>query len=470
MNFLFVFLIFFVILPAYGLNDWYLNHQWAIKNIGQTVFDQKNETSIQGKKGIDIQILNAWKQTQGSKDIIIAVIDTGIDFSQKELQSALWKNEAELYGTRGVDDDHNGYIDDIYGINLVRPEEKLPVDRNGHGTHVASIIASNSIGDGPGIMGISPKTRIMVIKYLDDQMYALTDQAGLAIRYAVDMGAQIINCSWGSALPSKSLEEAIHYAKTKNVLIVAGAGNDAMNLDLYQYQDPNAEGFFPALYRQQYDNVISVAAIDPQGEATSISNFGKTTVDIAAPGWGVWGWTLNGIQKYQGTSQATPFVSGVAALIKSLYPDLQPAEIRKRLLENASPLKALRKKIISGGYLNASASILNQKPAVDTHDPINWQHQDWKWESTHPYFANQKTTKTLAIPKSRKIALHFKKLSLYSEDPILVTDSAGQKFEIYGNQVDDYTPLFSGPKIQIQFHVKSKQSLWGFEFDKVAFK
>lgn len=470
MQFLFGFLIFFVISPVYGFNDWYINNQWAINNTGQTIFDQLHENSVAGKKGIDIQVLNIWKQTQGSNNIIVAVIDTGIDFSQPELQSALWKNKTELYGKSGIDDDHNGFIDDIYGINLVRHEEKLPIDRNGHGTHVASIIAANSETDRPGIMGISPKVQLMVIKYLDDQMYALTDQAGLAIRYAVDMGAQIINCSWGSALPSKSLEEAILYAKSKNVLIVAGAGNEAMNLDLYKNQDPNAEGFFPALYRQNYENVIAVAAIDPQGELTGFSNFGKSSVDIAAPGWGIFGWTLKGIQKYQGTSQATPFVSSVAALIKSLHPELTPGEIRKRILENATPLKSLRKKLISGGYLNATASVLNQKPTFDIDDPINWQHQDWRWESTHPYFEKQRINKTLILPQARKIALHFKKLSLYSEDKILITDSKGQKFEIFGNQTDDYTPLFSGPKIHIQFQVKSKQSFWGFYFDQVAFK
>lgn len=470
MKFFFSILIFFIVSPAYSYNQWYISNQWAINNTGQTIFDQYNENSIVGKKGIDIQVMNAWKKTQGSKDIVVAVIDTGIDFSQQELQSSLWKNEVELYGKPGVDDDHNGFIDDIYGINLVRPDEKTPVDRNGHGTHVASIIASNSRPEGPGIMGISSKVRIMAIKYLDDQMYALTDQAGIAIRYAVDMGAHIINCSWGSSLPSKSLEDAILYAKSKNVLVVAGAGNEAMNLDLYNSHDPNSEGFFPALYRQHFDNVIAVAAIDPQGELTAISNFGKSSVDIAAPGWGVLGWTLKGIQKYQGTSQATPFVSGVAALIKSLHPELSASEIRKRILDSATPLKSLRKKLISGGYLNASASILNQKPDVDSLDPINWQHQNWYWESTHPYYKKQKINKTLTIPGARKIALHFKKLSIYSEDKIIVIDSKGQKFEIFGNQSDDYTPLFWGPKIHIQFEVKSNQSFWGFYFDKVAFK
>lgn len=470
MNFIFGFLIFFVILPAHGFNDWYFNNQWAINNNGQTIHDQLHENSITGKKGIDIQILSIWKQTQGSKNIVVAVIDTGIDFLQPELSSALWKNKAEFYGKPGIDDDHNGFIDDIHGINLVRPNETLPNDRNGHGSHVASIIASNASSDGPEIMGISPHVQIMPIKYLDDQMYALTDQAAVAIKYAVDMGAQIINCSWGSALASSSLEEAILYAKSKNVLIVAGAGNESMNLDLYSNQDPNSEGFFPALYRKDYDNVIAVAAIDPQGELTGVSNFGKSSVDIAAPGWGILGWTLKGIQKYQGTSQATPFVSGVAALIKTLNPNLTPGEIRKRILENATPLRSLRKKLISGGYLNATASILNQKPASDNLDPINWQHKDWHWESTHPYLEKQSLNKSLTIPNSRKIALHFKKLSLYSEDKILITDSKGQKFEVYGNQTDDYTPLFSGPKIHIQFEVKSKQNFWGFYFDKVAFK
>lgn len=448
--------------------QWFTQQQWALKNSGEIISNQKKEEFITGTPGVDINIQEAWRLTHGSSQVIVAIIDTGIDFNQEELKHALWKNEKEFLGLPGIDDDHNGYIDDIYGLNLANPKVLYPNDRNGHGTHVASLIAAN--GDNQfGITGVSWGVKIMPIKYLDDQMYALTENAAPAIRYAVDMGAHIINCSWGSALPSDSLKEAILYARSKNVLLIAGAGNEASNLDLYQPSNPESEGFFPALYNH-FENVISVAAIDPRGELTAISNYGKNTVDLAAPGWGVLGWTIQGLQLYQGTSQATPFVTGAAALIKSQFPNLSVKEIKTRLLSSTTPHRFLRKKIKSGGFLNVSAALLNQKPPPDALDPFFWKKQNWTWQSEHPYKRNQMLTTTLTIPKAKFLALHYSKLSIYSDDRILVTDSAGKTFSLYGNLKDDYTTHFQGPTIKIHFQPRSQQEFWGFDFDHVAFK
>lgn len=457
---------FFILASAQA--QWFTEQQWALQNSGEIVFNQSKSEFIKGTPGVDINILDAWKYTHGSSNIIVAVIDTGIDLNQEELKPSLWKNEKELFGLPGIDDDHNGYTDDIYGINLINPKEIHPIDKNGHGTHVASLIAANG-NNHSGITGVSWGVKIMSIKYLDDQMYALTENAAPAIRYAVDMGAHIINCSWGSALPSDSLKEAILYARSKNVLVIAGAGNDARNLDHYQADNPESEGFFPALYNE-YENVISVAAIDPKAELTMISNFGKKTVDLAAPGWGVLGWTLKGLQFYQGTSQATPFVSGAAALIKSHFPELSAKEIKERLVSSVTPHRFLRKKLKSGGFLNVTAALLNQKPTQDIWDPFFWKKKNWEWQSKHPYKKGQALTTTVTIPEARFLSLHYTKLSVYSDDKILITDSSGKTHTLYGNLKEDYTPYFQGPTIKIHFEPRSIQEFWGFHFDHVSFK
>lgn len=469
-NFCFKTTLFFLSLSiagfSYSLLDPNYVLQWALKNDGKLIYNQTKDTAIKGTKGIDINISKAWDITQGSPSVIVAVIDTGIDFNQTELKHALWINELEAKGQTGVDDDHNGYIDDINGYNFTNPTLP-PIDKNGHGTHVSSIIAAKG-NDNIGMTGVSWNVRIMPIKYLDDQMYALTDDGGTAIRYAVDNGATIINCSWGSQLPSKSLQEAVLYALEKNVLIVAGAGNEASNMDRYDNLDPSSEGFFPALYN--YENVISVAAIDPKGELTTISNYGVKSIDLAAPGWGILGWTLKGLQFYQGTSQATPFVTGVAALLKSQFPDMTAAEVKKRILQNVTPLKSLRKKIKSGGFLNAEASLRNIKPDPDPLDPYFWNKKFIDIQSSHPYTKDTIVEQTIYIPNSKLISFHFLKTSLFSEDPIVFIDEVGNRTVYSGYHSDEYSPSLKGPRVKIQFKVNSQQNFWGFHIDHVSFK
>lgn len=260
---------------------------------------------------------HAWRLTRGSRDIIVAVIDTGIDVHHPDLKNNLWVNTAEKNGKKGVDDDGNGYIDDIYGFNFVHNNGDV-TDSHGHGTHIAGIIGAEG-GNGIGISGVAPRVSLMALKYYDPQAPGLNNLNNTvkAIDYAVKNGAHIINYSGGGLESSPEEQAAIDRARRQGVLFVAAAGNERSNSDV--------KGYYPANY--DLPNIISVTAIDKEQNVLSTSNWGANSVDLAAPGNDIYS-TLPG-GKYgtsTGTSQATAFVSGVAALIMAHNPELRHAD------------------------------------------------------------------------------------------------------------------------------------------------
>lgn len=248
----------------------------------------------------------AWPLSQGSKEILVAVIDTGLDTHHRVLRENLWTNPGETgvdalgrdKSSNGIDDDGNGYIDDVHGWNFAGNNNDLS-DSHGHGTHVAGIIQS-----------VAPKTGIMVLKYYDPNASGednLTNTVK-AIRYAIKMNAKIINYSGGGTTKYPDEELAIREAQQKGILIVAAAGNERTNSDI--------NGFYPADYG--LSNIISVTAVDENRKVLPSSNYGINTVDIAAPGKNIVS-TLPGgkFGTMTGTSQATAFVTGTAVLLIS---------------------------------------------------------------------------------------------------------------------------------------------------------
>lgn len=267
----------------------------------------------------------AWRVSTGSKDIRVAVIDTGIDVNHPDLKSNLWKNPGETgvdaqgrdKATNGIDDDGNGFIDDVHGWNFVGNNSDLS-DNHGHGTHIAGIIGAEG-GNGVGAAGISPNVSIMVLKYYDPKAQGMNNLYNTvrAINYAVQMNAHIINYSGGGVEPSPEEKRAIEIAKKKGILVVAAAGNERSNSDL--------AGYYPADY--DLDNIISVTAINQNKSVLPTSNWGEKSVDIAAPGDNIYSTLPGGKYGLQtGTSQATAFVSGVAALVMANNPELRTAD------------------------------------------------------------------------------------------------------------------------------------------------
>ncbi len=308
---------------------------------------------------IDLGVKDAWvnSSTQG-ENVVVAVIDSGVDYTHDELSENIWRNPGESGNgkeTNGIDDDGNGFVDDVVGWDFAKNDNK-PYDvkggfmgNPGHGTHVSGIIAARA-DNGLGVLGVAPSVKVMAMRFITEQGSGTTDAAVQAIKYAVDNGAKILSNSWGSEgddPEGQILKEAIQYALDKDVLFVAAAGNSA-----YDNDNPTKMAV-PASY--DFDNIISVAAIDRNNKLASFSNYGQSTVDIAAPGVDIYSTVpQNKYMTLPGTSMACPHVSGAAALYWSKYPNAKMSEVKNAVLSSAIPINSLKGKVLTGAKLNVT--------------------------------------------------------------------------------------------------------------------
>jgi subtilisin family serine protease len=243
-------------------DDTYFSQQWGLYNTGQA------GRGYQGTAGIDMDALQAWDISTGGTEVIVAVIDTGCDLQHPDLGDNLWSNSGEIPGD-GIDNDGNGYVDDVVGWDFA-DGDNAPYDASGHGTHVAGIIAG--VGNNQqGIAGIAWRARIMPVRIMNAFDEGTTADAIKAIEYAAANGAKIINCSWGSNSNGYALR---HVIENTDALFACASGNNGQNTDTTPH--------YPAAYTSA--NIISVAASDPMDQLAWFSNFGKTSVDVAAPG------------------------------------------------------------------------------------------------------------------------------------------------------------------------------------------
>jgi subtilisin family serine protease len=309
---------------------------WGLRNYGQ----------FAGLAGADISATNAWDINTGSTNIIVAVIDTGVRYTHLDLAAQMWRNPGETPGN-GVDDDGNGYIDDVHGINAINGTGN-PMDDDDHGTHVAGTIGA-AANDGNPHVGVAWKVRVMACKFLG--VGGGTTSDGIeCVNYAVSKGAHILNNSWGGGGYSQALFDAIDNAREAGVLFVAAAGNDGLNNDLIPH--------YPANY--PVDNVISVAALDRNDQLADFSDYGAVTVHLGAPGVAIYSSAAGSDSSYitiDGTSMATPHVSGAAALIRSQFPGADLAELKARLLMGTVAIPSLAGKCTTGGRLNVYRSM-----------------------------------------------------------------------------------------------------------------
>ncbi len=319
-------------------NDPMFNEQWALNNDGQNG----------GKAEAHIAALKAWAKTHGSGEVVIAVLDTGVDYTHPDLINNIWIRPDTVPAYTDAD---LGTIDDMRGFDAAENTGD-PMDDNGHGTHCAGIIGAEGNND-VGIAGINWNVEIMPLKFLGRGGFGSTKDAIEAINYAVDrkkngVNIRVISASWGSTQKSKALGDAIDAAGKAGILFVAAAGNDSTSNDKRPH------------YPSNYDlpNVISVAALDRTDNLASFSNFGVKTVHIAAPGREIVStWLDDDYREASGTSMATPYVAGTAALILSSEPDLSVEKLRKRILNSVDKINSLNGKIESGGRLNAAKAL-----------------------------------------------------------------------------------------------------------------
>ena len=293
--------------------------------------------------GRDVSAPEAWNAfTSCAK---VAVLDSGVDKDHPDLKPNLWKNSGETSGN-GKDDDKNGYADDVYGVDILDGKGS-GLDENGHGTHVAGIVAA--VGDNAlGVSGICWKSTVMSVRFLDERGRGGTSGAVEAIEYAVREGAKIVNCSFGSSSKSSALEDAVEYAKDKGVLLVVAAGNDGDNLE----KEPE----YPASYT--HGNILTVAATTRTDSLASFSNYGSKSADVAAPGDDILSTVRGG--KYgekSGTSMAAPLVAGAAALLRQADSKATYSELRTALRERVDKPPDLAGKVVYGGRLNVQLAL-----------------------------------------------------------------------------------------------------------------
>lgn len=313
-----------------------------------TLWGLKNTGSSGGVVGADINAEAAWNITTGSPSVIVAVIDSGIRYTHQDLATQMWTNPGEVAGN-GIDDDGNGYIDDVHGINSITGTGD-PMDDNDHGTHCAGTIGAAANSGGPHV-GVAWNVRLMACKFLDANGSGSTSDAIECINYAVAKNARVLNNSWGGGPFQQALFDAIANARNAGVLFVAAAGNGGAD-GVGDNNDTTPS--YPASYA--VDNVISVAAVNRADQLANFSNFGATSVHLGAPGVSILSSTSGSDSEYQlfdGTSMATPHVSGVAALVLAQFPGISLSELRQRILQGAVPIAALTGKTQTGGRLNA---------------------------------------------------------------------------------------------------------------------
>lgn len=331
-------------------NDTNYGALWGLHNWGQSG----------GTADADTDAPEAWDVTVDGSGVVVGVIDTGIDYEHEDLAANIWTNPGET-PDNGVDDDNNGYVDDLYGWDFIN-DDNDPTDDHSHGTHVAGTIAGVG-NNGIGVVGVHWTGKIAALKFLGSNGSGPLSDAIEAIQYAIDMGFAVTNNSWSGSTYSQALYDVIASANDAGQLLVAAAGNN------YWDMDAAATKSYPAYF--DLANIISVAASTRIDVRSDFSNWGLTSVDLAAPGSSIYSTTPNNTYGYKsGTSMASPHVAGAAALVWSYQPDLTAAEVKSALLDNVDPVSAFDGLTVTGGRLNINNAIIAVTPAPPP-PPIN---------------------------------------------------------------------------------------------------
>ena len=326
---------------------------WGLNNIGQSG----------GTADADIDAPEAWDIQKGNQNLVIGVIDTGVDYDHPDLSANIWTNPGEIAGD-GIDNDNNGYIDDTRGWDFAYNDNN-PMDVHGHGTHVSGTIAGKG-NNGVGVTGVAWNAKIMPLKFLSDSGSGYTSDAILAINYATAKGVKLTNNSWGGGGYSQALSDAINTAGQQGALFIASAGNSSRNTDT----TPS----YPASYNLA--NIISVASTTRTDGLSWFSNYGATTVDLGAPGSDIYSTLPNSSYgTLSGTSMASPHVTGAAALLWSQNPTWTAQQVKNRLMSTGDSISALNGITVSGKRLNIYNALMSSNlPTVTVNvSPVTVQ-------------------------------------------------------------------------------------------------
>ncbi len=327
-------------------NDPRFAELWGLHNIGQTG----------GTADADVDGPEAWEKTTGSTVVTVAIIDTGVAYNHADLAANMWVNPGEVAGN-GVDEDGNGFVDDVRGWDFANNDNN-PMDDHGHGTHTAGTVGA--VGDNAtGVTGVAWQVKIMSLKFLSASGSGTSLDAARAILYASAMGAKISNNSWGGGAYSQTIENAIATANGHGMLFVAAAGNSGADNDTITSYPCNSP----------QPNVLCVAATDHNDNKASFSNYGAVNVDLGAPGVSILSTVptgkrcrlcaSSGYRFLSGTSMAAPHVAGAATLVLAQLPNsnFTPVDIKNRLMQTVDTVTSLAGRTVTGGRLNVDRAV-----------------------------------------------------------------------------------------------------------------
>ncbi len=435
---------------------------WGLINTGNNEpAGTRGNSSNSGKAGIDINVKEAWKITKGDKKIKIAVIDTGVDYNHPDLKNNIWTNEAELNGVEGVDDDGNGYIDDIHGYDFANNDGD-PMDGNGHGTHCAGTIAAEH-DNNIGVAGVMANASIVGIKFLTDQGSGSTADAINAIDYATKINVDIMSNSWGGGGSSQALKESIERARDAGIVFTAAAGNSST--------DNDSQPHYPSNY--DVDNVISVAAHNYNDELAYFSCYGSKTVHVSAPGRNILSTVPNNsYDVFSGTSMATPHVSGVIGLYISENGRTSHKDLRQRLMSSSVYGKAYAKKTVSKGRVDAYnflSGIVAPRPYEPK--PSEWVSQAESHESIHPYGNDSDSSKEFVIQGARYVRVVFEKIDMENNYDFVTIKSASDEViqKITSTHEDYVSDYIEGDTIKVGVLSDASVNNWGFKIKEIQY-
>lgn len=439
--------------------------QWYFLNSGQI-----SSSGLVGLPGADIQIESSNEIPEPKRDVIVAVIDTGLDLSHEDFDvSKLQLNDGEtgqdLQGrdkrTNGVDDDGNGFVDDVLGWSFANNSSDVS-DSLGHGTHVAGLLLGKS-GNPTGIATPWKGIKILPVQIFSSQRPSPDARTvANAILYAVNRGARVISASFGTSSYSEEIKQAIIYARQHDVVVVSAVGNFRRNQD----REPS----YPAGFH--LENQISVAASERRDLAANFSNYGSQ-IDLFAPGDDILSTAPHNSYVFRsGTSQACPLVAGAVALARAMNPQATALEIKDLVLSSADEKKGLQSFSLTGRRLNIS-NILKRK--IGLREPLKddscWQIYPISLASEHPYRSNLRLTFPVEAPLgSRKFRLHFDKFSTQSTDMLEIRDGKGHVVTLLSGELGEvWSPVVETPWANLFFFTDQFVSDFGWSIDKIAF-
>lgn len=444
-------------------DDPFLPKQYWLENLGQP--DDKGRI---GFPGCDLRVFDAWALYKPKTQIILAIVDSGLDLTHEDIDpSCLWTNPGESgidaegrdKASNGIDDDGNGYADDVHGWNFQRNSPAIQEDQY-HGTHVGGLLVARS-GNRAGIAGAYPGLKVMLVKVFGLGSYLSSEKFAEAIRYAADNGAKVLSNSYGTPSYTKAMHDAVSYCLSKGALFVCASGNSRKNMDLEEDRD------YPSCFG--VENQLVVGATNNRDFST-FSNYGSM-VEIAAPGENIFSlMPKNLYRSLSGTSQACPLVAGAACWVWSMNPDYTWREVKARLLDSADQVAGLGFWVRGGlrmNLANALAGAQGKRLPAEQFDA--WHEEARLIETPHPYPNNASLTWEIAIPGAKKMRLHVTRLGIeHFSDTLMIQDGAGREVQFYNDYRSDFwTDVIPTGTARLVFTSNDTSTDFGFTVDRV---